>query len=92
MAVGDVVNGVFGAGISTFQPAASVEVAILSGFGVDSQNLDIGIDNGVIAPNNRSTQSGQMSTANNVKIMINNSVYLYLNNATASGYSGIQIK
>ena len=87
MVAGDVVNDVWGAGVQSFQPAASVEVAITSLTSwSDYYVLTDGVQNANI-PNNTN------STANtNTKIMINNTHYIQSNNINFGFYSGIQIK
>ena len=97
MVVGDVVSGQStAAGVSvTFQPAVGVEVAITSFFGGTSSfyiALSDGVLNSVVNMNDSSNTVGQRNPCN-IKMMINNSLYLltYANSYPA-GYSGIQIK
>ena len=93
LASGDVVSGIkVGAGILTFQPAASVEILITfsAGWGV----AFIGITNGA---NTAVSYSGYNTSTNynsvNMKIPINNTNYLHVDTGNAdTGYSGIQIK
>jgi hypothetical protein len=88
MAVGDVVNGTAAANTQiTFQPAASVEVIILSCFVKSGTTY---ITDGV---NNSAWDSGA-NTQTLTKIAINNTVYLIVGAATgqSGAYTGIQIK
>ncbi len=92
MAVGDVISGqIVGAG--TFQPAAGVEIMITSCLVQPRNSDDIRMTDGA----NQAIFSNQANTANshmNMKFLITNSLYLYLNAGAGvySGYTGIQIK
>tara|TARA_R110002049_G_scaffold161234_1_gene326732 strand:+ start:685 stop:975 length:291 start_codon:yes stop_codon:yes gene_type:complete len=96
MAVGDVVNGLVATGSAiTFQPAAGVEVAIMS---TGSYNSWTQIYNGVqfayVSGSNFPADGVAGGYAPNIKLMINNTNYLrVLSNATGGAfYTGIQIK
>ena len=91
MVVGDVVVGVFNAATTmTFQPAATVEIALtcVAAYG---QNISLtdGAIVGMIATDTWTNISQQTT-----KVMINNSIYLTSSAASGNGsiYSGIQIK
>jgi len=93
MAVGDVVNGISAANtILTFQPSLGVECIITSAFTETIAGV-IALYNGVnFAYNNAAAADAGVM---NIKIFINNSIYLYLSamGAAAYGaYSGLQIK
>jgi hypothetical protein len=90
MAVGDIVNGIGATGSTlTFQPAVSVSIAITS---CGSQNNLVNVSNGIIDATFGATALDYEGTAN-VKVMINNAVYLSLpSSANNMCYSGIQIK
>ena len=95
MAIGDIVSGV-SVGLTDlyFQPAAGVEIMILT---MNSYDAEIFLYNGVQAPSSlfHSATSGNSTNAVNCKVGLNNSIYIKLNAASAGGgscYSGIQIK
>jgi|TARA_R110000822_G_scaffold267435_1_gene390974 hypothetical protein len=89
MVVGDVVNGLQAGGDFTFQPAASVQIAItyFGSWGAASQ-----LTNGVIVAYIREfiNTAGQSYS---LKLMINNTNYVkMLADTNGSMYSGVQIK
>jgi hypothetical protein len=87
MVAGDVVNDVWAAGLTSFQPAISVEVAITSLTSwSDYFVVTDGVTNANIPNNTNSTENV------NVKIMINNAHYIKSNTVNFAFYSGIQIK
>jgi len=97
MAVGEIVNGIFTSiGVSHyFQPAASVEVVIISTHGANGQTLQAGLYNGTThSMSNLIYQTYYTSTPANTKIGINNTNYLsvFTNASPPPSYSGIQIK
>lgn len=96
MAVGDIVSVKTGTVLNTwhyYQPAAGVEIIVLSAFagdGLQYSSLYDGVDNMYSR-----VGSGLVSSPNNlnIKIGINNSIYLgQYSDATATSFSGIQIK
>tara|TARA_R110000744_G_scaffold339338_1_gene444490 strand:+ start:493 stop:792 length:300 start_codon:yes stop_codon:yes gene_type:complete len=99
MVAGDVVNSIIdianGATVD-FQPAATVDVAILSCSG-EFTDLFIGITDGTIATVfwQRSAPAENFNN-NGYKQMINNTAYLRMTNASgatrAISYTGVQIK
>ena len=93
LASGDVVSGIkVGAGILTFQPAASVEILITwsAGWGV----AYVGITNGAnTAVSYSGYNTGVAYNSVNMKVPINNTNYLHVDTGNVdTGYSGIQIK
>jgi len=92
MAVGDVVNG-FAASTTfvDFQPAANVEVAILSVLGQEG-DVEVGLYNGVTyGQQNINSSSG--NTIFCERFMINNTNYLRMYSSGQNGsFTGIQIK
>jgi hypothetical protein len=92
MAVGEIVSGI-NTTIATyvyFQPAANVEIMILTAGGKAVANA--GLSNGVTdAP--LEVADGSHNIGSNLKIGITNTNYLaFYGSTTAPGYSGIQIK
>jgi len=90
MAVGDIVSGISGANTTlTFQPAAGVEVCITAVQSIASQPPRL--TNGTINTVHGICTDNQYS----MKMMINNTNYLQIDNlggSSRSGYTGIQIK
>ena len=107
MASGDVVSNIYSLPFPTtidFQPAVGVEIAITSwgGTEVGPDGTSLGLTNGIIyvemfRGNTDQSKFNNSTDPNNIKVMINNTVYLrsaYIANpGTAySTWSGIQIK
>jgi hypothetical protein len=97
MASGDVINDVLSVGntLVSFQPAATVQIVItfLSGNTVGGTILQrAGITDGTLVSYVQINQDDNVFAG--MKMMINNSNYLGLKNASASttAYSGIQTK
>ena len=91
MVVGDVVAGVFDAATTmTFQPALSVEIVLTS---ISSYGNNCLLTDGAITSILSTGNSTSIDTTTS-KVMINNTIYLTVNAASANGssYSGIQIK
>ena len=94
LAVGDLLSGIFttvGSNVS-FQPAAGVEIIILSLHG--DSTCRAGLTNGVTISDSIASNSSTFGQGFNTKIGINNTNYLnmYTNGPTPPSYSGIQIK
>lgn len=93
MAIGDIVSGIF---VTTgayqyFQPAANVEIIILTAGGKAIGNA--GLSNGVTDSPIEVNDSTNTAQAVNLKICITNTNYLTVyGSTTAPHYSGIQIK
>ncbi len=94
MVVGDVVSGFSApATILNFQPAAGVEImisAIAMNNNVNLPKLNDGANTTYLAWGTNEEPSGS-----NIKVFINNSIYLYIPALPAgevSGFTGIQIK
>lgn len=89
MVAGDIVNGVSAVAF-TFQPAASVSLMIsqAAANGPDYIYLSDGVTSRACY---YYSVSGYGSVAN-VKVMINNSIYLNIPMASGGTYSGIQIQ
>ena len=91
MVVGDIVAGVFDAATTmTFQPAATIEIALTC---VGSYGTNVLLTNGaIVGMIGTSTWTG--ISPNTTKLMVNNSIYLTTSGASGNGaaYSGIQIK
>ena len=91
MAVGDLVNGIAAAaGVAYFQPAATVEIIILSVTG--RTVVYAGLYDGVNSSSSRISNGGSVLDSLNAKLGINNTNYLYYEDSTLAGYTGIQIK
>tara|TARA_R110000824_G_C14807229_1_gene635140 strand:+ start:229 stop:501 length:273 start_codon:yes stop_codon:yes gene_type:complete len=90
MAIGDVVNGMSAvSSVFTFQPAISVEVLISYIFRATAEAYGL-FDGATWAYDNP-----PIGDSVNIKMFINNSIYLKINavgGGGVSGYSGIQIK
>lgn len=89
MAVGDVVNGMSGAGVALFdfQPAAGVSVMVSSFGDIIAGGFFAKLYNGALS-------SLQTNTQNGAKIFINNTNYLQLSvsGTTNFSFTGIQLK
>ena len=91
MAIGDIVNGV--SAVSTalqFQPAIGVSICLKS---VSNYNSWIRINDGTNSALCAGLGTLTVGTNMNTKIMIDNSVYLYIDSSSgqSSHYTGIQI-
>ena len=99
MTAGDVVNllsAIPVASATNYQPAVGVEVVVLSGMGLDSQNR-FGLFNGTLYAMWSSITSNAGWRDGFGKMTINNTNYLQMQNTDAAniqngGFSGIQIK
>ncbi len=95
MAVGDIVSVKTGTALTTwhyYQPAAGVEIIVLSAFAGDSLQY-ISLYDGVDNMYNRLGYVNTSQTNSNIKIGINNSIYIgQYSDQTATSFSGIQIK
>ena len=90
MVAGDIVNGVFDAvTVSNFRPAATVEIAITSGY---VNPLELQLTDGIINSMIAYTSAG--SDRMGGSIMINNTIWLKGSTFSGNGssFSGIQIK
>jgi hypothetical protein len=95
MAVGDVVSQIETLLLTNlyFQPAAGVEVAVMSVPGDGTTSAYVGLSDGVNNSYARSTDSVEFSQGLNTRIFINNTNYLfYRMNLSAPSFTGIQIK
>jgi len=92
MAVGDVVNGVGTSATLDFQPAAGVEICITSA--TSWNNYYIQLTDGVTAPYVIETPSTGAGQNVNMRLLINNTIYLRILNTGVGwqSYTGIQIK
>ena len=90
MAVGDVVSGINdGGSVLNFQPAAGIECCIT---GAGGTNQWTAVTNGVIVANITHGTHTSNSSRTNMKIMINNTIYLTILTGDQQQYTGIQIK
>jgi hypothetical protein len=89
MVVGDIVNDVSTTPL-TFQPAASVSIMISQA----APNVDdyINLTDGVTSRRCFYYGAAGYGSVANVKVMINNSIYLTIPNVSGGCYSGIQIQ
>ena len=94
MAVGDVVNGISAINtIITFQPAAGVECMISSN-GLGAAGAAIVVTDGILTSWQYSTLPRYQVDTGNMKLFINNAIYLRVSATPGSSgsYSGIQTK
>jgi len=95
MAVGDVVNGVSASNTTLyFQPAAGTASLVTSVY-MDSTGTGFGLYDGANDSFFYTSDSQYASSIGNLKVFINNSIYLYIPPGGAGkylGYTGIQIK
>lgn len=93
LVAGDVINQNM-TGITVWQPAATVEIMVLTVF-IDNNGGRFGLTNGVVNTYQYTSNFNAVNTTlGNVKIGITNSDYWTQTNGTGStqGFSGIQIK
>jgi hypothetical protein len=95
MVAGDVINDIQSAATLTFQPAAGVEIVVM--FVAADINGYAGLTNGTIIGKTRSqtgsTATPAMGQAMNLKLCIDNDIYLHTEATTGiTAFSGIQIK
>ena len=94
MAVNDIIN-ISMDGISSYQPAAGVEIYILKTFRANTWGRYVGFQNGVTTSSNyqASTAAVANRSADWNRFAITNAEYYYVNGTDAgSGFSGIQTK
>ena len=94
MAVGDIVSQINDTTGNNFQPAAGVEIIVLSSFVGTGASWYVGLMDGTNTAHwyNISSQTDiYVHSVLGDKIAINNTNYYY-NSNTAGGFSGIQIK
>lgn len=91
MAVGDVVNAIGAAGRLTYQPAAGVEVLIVSFFHHNGPSQEVSLINA--AANQCYLADTSFYNSLDVKIAINNTNYFTTNaNLYPGGFTGFQTK